>query len=86
MNLSKMQEILNDRLKEEASIFARVGKRHIINLKYVYHIALLRQKLIMSDGLKFAYTLNLSKEALKGLRDIYIKSQKPKNAPPASKA
>ena len=44
MNLARMQEMLSERLKEQASIFARVGKRHIINHTYVYQINVLRQK------------------------------------------
>lgn len=79
MNLSKMQEIINQTLKEEAKTFARVGKRHIINLKYVYQIAILRQKLLMTDGQNFEYTLSLSKEALKSLRDFYIATLKSKS-------
>lgn len=72
MNLTKMQELLSASLKQEASIFARVGKRHIVNLNYIFHIAILRQKLVLSDGQHFSYTLNVSKEALKSLRGIYI--------------
>lgn len=72
MNLAQMQDVLNDSLKEQARIFARIGKRHIINLTYVYQIAILRQKLVLSDGENFEYHLNISKEALKTLRDMYI--------------
>ncbi len=72
MNLAQMQQILADSLKDGASVFARVGKRHIINLKYVFHIAILRQKLVLSDGENFEYHLNVSKDALKKLRDVYI--------------
>lgn len=72
MNLAQMQSILSDSLKEGARIFARIGKRHIINLSYVYQIAILRQRLILSDGENFEYPLTVSKEALKRLRDMYI--------------
>ena len=72
MNLAQMQQILADSLKDGASVFARVGKRHIINLKYVFHIAILRQKLVLSDGENFEYHLKVSKDALKKLRDVYI--------------
>ena len=72
MNLAQMQEVLNESLKEQARIFARIGKRHIINLNYVYQIAILRQKLVLSDGENFEYHLSISKEALKKLRDMYI--------------
>ena len=71
MNLSKMQEILNSTLSDRAARFARVGKSHIINLNYVYHIAILRQKLELSDGENFNYSLSISKEALKGLKGMY---------------
>ena len=72
MNLSKMQELLTLSLKQNASIFARVGKRHIVNLNFIFHIELLRQRLILSDCQTFAYTLGISKEALKTLRNIYV--------------
>ena len=72
MNLAQMQQVLNDNLKEQARTFARIGKRHIINLTYVYQIAILRQKLVLSNGENFEYQLSISKEALKKLRDMYI--------------
>ncbi len=74
MNLAQMQQVLSDSLKEAASIFARVGKRYIINLNYVYQIGVLRQKLVLSDGEIFAYQLNISKEALKKLKDLFVNS------------
>lgn len=72
MNLAQMQSILSESLKEAAGTFARIGKRHIINLTYVYQIAILRQKLVLSDGENFEYQINVSKDALKKLRDMYV--------------
>lgn len=72
MNLAQMQELLNTSLREHARCFARVGKRHIINLNYVYLIAILRQRLTLSDGENFEYTISISKEALKKLRDALV--------------
>lgn len=72
MNLTQMQSILSENLKEAAGIFARVGKRHIINLTYVYQVAILRQKLVLSDEEKFEYQISVSKDALKKLRDMYV--------------
>lgn len=74
MNLAQMQQVLSDSLKESASIFARVGKRFIVNLTYVYQIGVLRQKLVLSDGEVFAYQLSISKEALKKLKELYVNS------------
>lgn len=53
------------KLKEHSIIFARLGKRYIINLNYVYSINIIKQKLILSDGYMFAYQLDVAKEALK---------------------
>ena len=77
MNLAQMQLVLSDNLKEAAKIFVRIGKRHIINLTYVYQIAIIRQKLVLSDGENFEYEVNISKDALKKLRDMYVSSQMP---------
>lgn len=74
MNLAQMQAVLSSSLKDSASMFARVGKRHIINLNYVYLIAILRQKLTLSDGENFEYTIPVSKDELKKLRDLLITS------------
>lgn len=72
VNLSKMQEILAASLKEAASGFARIGKRHIVNLNFIYRIEILRQRLVLSDGDNFDYQLNISKDALKKLRQMYV--------------
>lgn len=75
MNLAHMQQILSERLKEQASIFARVGKKYIINLSFVYQINVLRQRLVLSDGENFTFQLEVSKEALKNLKDLYVLSK-----------
>lgn len=72
MNLAQMQGMLSECLKEDAGMFARIGKRHIINLSYVYQIAILRQRLVLSDGENFEYHISISKDALRKLRDMYV--------------
>lgn len=74
INLVQMQSILSRSLREAAGIFARIGKRHIVNLTYVYQIAILRQRLILSNGGNFEYQIAISKDALKKLRDMYVSS------------
>jgi len=76
INLGQMQKVLSDSLREEASIFARVGKRFIINLSYVCQIGVLRQRLMLSDGAMFSYQLNISKDALKKLKELYVGQEK----------
>lgn len=74
MNLSHMQATLNNSLKEHALGFIRVGKKHIINSRYIFKFSPSRQVMILSDGEKFAYKLEISKSALKQLRELYLQS------------
>lgn len=74
LNLSEMQRLLSENLRERASIFARVGKRFIINLNFVYQINVLRQVLTVTDGVHFAFQLGISKEALRQLKTILVES------------
>lgn len=73
VNLSGMERLLEQRLKERSSVFARIGKSYIINLRYVTQINLLKHKLILSDFNQCAYMLDISKEALKNLKNTIIK-------------
>lgn len=72
MNLGNIQKMLSETLKEDATIFARVGKKYIINLTFVYSINTVRQQIILSDGRTFAYQMNVSKDALKELKHYFI--------------
>lgn len=74
MNLAQMQKLISDTLSEAAATFARIGKRHIINMDYVFHINVLKQQLTLSDGMSFAHNIAVSKDALKKLKDIYVTS------------
>lgn len=74
VNLSQMQSMLSEKLQEEASIFARVGKKYIINLSHIYSINTARQLVILSDGATFEYQLKIGKDALKELRRVLIES------------
>ena len=49
INLAQTEKLLNERLRERSRIFARIGKRYIINLNYVYQINVLKQRLVLSD-------------------------------------
>ena len=73
MNLGQTEQALVTHLGENSHIFARIGKRYIINLNYVYHINLTKQVLVLSDYKTFTYQLPISKEALKKLKDMYLK-------------
>lgn len=74
LNLSDMQRLISENLKERASIYARVGKRFIVNLNFVYKISVTRQALTVTDGVHFAFQLGISKEALRQLKKIMLDS------------
>lgn len=76
MNLMQMQTRLSVSLGERAALFARIGKRHIVNLSYVFSIKPLKGQLTLSNGTSFAFTLSVSKEALKSLKDMMINTLK----------
>lgn len=74
VNLAQMQKLLSDRLLDKASIFARVGKKYIVNLKHIYSINTIRQQIILSDGATFTYQLSIGKDALKELKHLFIEN------------
>ena len=71
MNLGQVEKLLVMNFGDKARTYARIGKRFIVNLNYLYRIHVLKQMLVLSDGQTFAYQLEISKEALKCLKDIY---------------
>ena len=76
ISLSRMEELLMLRYKDAPGTFARIGKRFILNLNYIYRINTLKQELTLSDQHTFIYTLSISKVALKALKELispYIK-------------
>ena len=55
MNLSHTENALAAQLGDNAKQFMRIGKRFIINMRYVYSINVLKQQLILSDYDHFAF-------------------------------
>lgn len=70
INLGKMEELLALRFNDSPGSFARIGKKYILNLNYVYRINTLKQELVLSDQRSFTHTLSLSKIALKALKEL----------------
>lgn len=79
MNLSKVQLILDEQLGSQSELFERVGRDLIIRKVFIYSIQTLRKKLILlvSNSDKF-FDLEVSKEALKKLKEAQEQEQKPK--------
>lgn len=72
MNLSKMEAVLGERLKGKVMYFARIGKRYIINLNFVFQINVLKHRLVLSDFRNSSFALDVSKDALKKLKELMI--------------
>lgn len=72
MNLGEMEEALAAQLGEDTKQFMRIGRRFIINMNYIYQINVLKQQLILSDYDHFAFQVNISKEALKKMKDLIL--------------
>jgi DNA-binding LytR/AlgR family response regulator len=75
MNLGQMQQLLSQRLSEDSSTFARIGKRYIVNLNYVYKINSLKRTLALTDFSNFLFLLEVSKDALRNLKEKMIENK-----------
>lgn len=72
-SLTNIYDLLNSM---ENSTFIRVGRKHIINTKYLSHINLQKSQLLLSDcATSCTYTLSVSQESLKRLKQIISGSQ-----------
>ena len=73
MNLGQMEDILAQRLnKEKKNLFARIGKKYIVNLDFIYKIKPLKKQLVLTDFMNFSYQRDISKEALKTLKEMMV--------------
>ncbi|MBO7138496.1 MAG: LytTR family transcriptional regulator DNA-binding domain-containing protein [Bacteroidaceae bacterium] len=72
MNLGEMEKAIAAQIGDDAKIFMRIGKRFIINMRYVYSINVLKQQLVLSDYDHFAFQVSISKEALRKMKDLML--------------
>lgn len=72
-SLVNIEKLLSERFKEEAATFVRIGKKFIVNVRYLFQINVLKQKLILTDfTTPGTLELTISKDALKNLKKLYI--------------
>ena len=72
LSLTRTETALSEQLHEQASLFMRVGKRFIINRDYVFNIDCAHQRIVLSDMESFAFSLPISKDALKKMKELFI--------------
>ena len=75
MNLAHTEDALATQLGERAKRFMRIGKRYIVNMEYIFKVDILKQKLVLSDNINFIYQLDISKEALKNVKELIVKAR-----------
>lgn len=68
LSLANMEKALSTQLGEDANTFMRVGKRFIINRRYIYDVNISKQHLVLTDFSLFAYRLPISKAALRSIK------------------
>lgn len=74
MNLGEMEQTLAQQLKPEDNTFMRIGKRFIVNMRYIYQINVLKQQMILSDYDHFAFQVSISKDALRKVKELMLKT------------
>lgn len=72
MNLGEMEKAIAAQIGDDARLFMRIGKRFIINMRYVYSINVLKQQLVLSDYDHFAFQVSISKDALKKMKELML--------------
>ena len=75
MNLTHMEQHLATQLSEQSKRLMRIGKRFIVNMNYIFEVDIQKQVLMLSDFEHFVYQLPISKEALKSVKELVIKSR-----------
>ena len=72
-SLVNIEQLLSKHFQKNSSNFIRIGKKVIVNSNFIFQINIARQKLILSDFISTNIVeLNISKEALKNLKNLYI--------------
>lgn len=75
-SLLTIEELLNEKFKDDSPTFIRIGKRYIVNLRYIFQINIPRQRLVLSDSISpVVLEISVSKEALRNLKNLYTLNQ-----------
>ena len=75
MNLAHTEEALAKQLGDKAKCFMRIGKRFIVNMRYISQIDIIKQELLLSDYCLFVYRLPISKVALKTVKELVVQTK-----------
>jgi len=77
MTISKVESLLKQSYSSVTSYpFVRIGRSLLINQKYLVHIDILKEKLLLSDYDEHSYLLSVSKYSLKKYKNQFLLSSK----------
>ncbi len=72
VSLGGIEHLIDNVLKAQVKPFIRIGKSYIVNSAFIFQINVLRQKLLLTNfKTQNVYTLSISKDALKKLKELY---------------
>lgn len=69
IGLHRMEQLIAEQLEGKKQKFLRVGKRYIVNTRFISHINVLKQDLQLSDNEHFSFNLSVSKDALRRVKN-----------------
>lgn len=77
VSLTAIEKQVNDRLIKAGHrgepMFIRIGRKFMVNVRFIVHIDVLKQTLLLSDCRSAkVHELNVAKEALRNLKNLYI--------------
>ena len=76
-SLANIERLLDEKLSGKTQPYIRIGKRYIINSTRVFQINTLRQQLTLTNfDTSNVFTLSISKDALKNLKELYTQNNK----------
>ena len=75
LNLAHTEQALAAQLGENAKQFMRIGKRFIVNMNFIYQVDISKQTLMLSDSEHFLYQLPVSKDALKAVKELIMRTK-----------
>ncbi len=70
IQLGQLEEKIAEQFAGTDAIFIRIGRSHILNMRYVYHIHTATQTLELKDNNANTYMLSLSQDTLKKLKSM----------------
>lgn len=70
-NLGNIEKVLQNQLAEFSPLFLRIGKSLIVNKVYILHINIRQQKLKLGPFGEKTMDLEVSKDALKNLKETF---------------